>query len=549
MRAALGLRPGTAEAVSPRAMLLPLALAQFIASYDTSSMNVAISDIAADLDTSVTGVQTAITLFTLVMAAGMITGSRLTDIWGRRRCFQLGVAVYGLGALTTALSPTLGVMIIGWSVLEGLGSALMIPPIYILISVSIDDLKDRAKAFGVVSAMAAVAAAVGPLLGGFFATFITWRASFGAEVLVTFLILYLSLRIVDPPHEGEKPRLDTVGAGLSAAGMIVIVLGILQTRYYGWFSARKDFEIGDTVILEAGQISPIWLFIGVGLALLGAFALYEIRRERKGEDPLVPMRLFKNRASNLGLVTQNVQWLMLIGTSFVVAIFLQVSQGYSAIKTGLILTPATGGLLLSSALAGRFARKYSQRALIVSGFVLAEFGLLLLFLFVDADSGPLSFAPGLFVFGVGAGIMVTASVNVVQSSVPEDEQGAISGVSRSVSNLGSSLGTAIAGSVLVAAIIFGVTSKTEDSTVLDPAEKDAIADALEGDVSALSDDQVEAQLGGQPQEVAEEVVRINAESRDRALGFALLTIAVIGSIGLLAALLLPAIRPPPETPV
>jgi MFS family permease len=184
-------------------MLLPLALAQFIASYDTSSMNVAISNIAADLDTTITGVQTAISLFTLVMAAGMITGSRLTDIWGRRICFQAGIALYGLGALLTALAPAYWVLILGWSIFEGLGSALMIPPIYILISVSVDDLKTRAKAFGLVSAMAAVAAAVGPLLGGFFATYISWRASFGTEVLVTILILYLSLRIAEAPYQGK----------------------------------------------------------------------------------------------------------------------------------------------------------------------------------------------------------------------------------------------------------------------------------------------------------------------------------------------------------
>ena len=543
IRSALGNRGGTDAAASPRAMLLPLALAQFIASYDTSSMNVAISDIAEDLNTTVTGVQTAITLFTLVMAAGMITGSRLTDIWGRRICFQAGVAIYGVGALITALSPALWVMVVGWSVFEGIGSALMIPPIYILISVSVDDLKDRARAFGVVSGMAAIAAAVGPLLGGFFATFLTWRASFAAEVLVTLYILYLSRRIVDVPSGDRKPSLDAVGAVLSAAGMIFIVLGILQSRNYGWFSARKDFEIGDTVILEAGQISPIWLIIGFGLALLAAFALYEGRRERKGLDPLVPLRLFRNRASNLGLITQNIQWLMLIGTSFVVAIFLQVSQGYSAIKTGLIITPATAGLLLTSLLAGRFARRFSQRALIISGFVLAEAGLLLIFLLVDADSGPWSFAPGLFTFGIGAGLMVTASVNVVQSSVAENDQGAISGVSRSVSNLGSSLGTAIAGSVLVAGIIFGVTARTEDSEILEPADKDRIAAALEGDVSAASDEQVEAALEGEPPEVIDEVVRINAAARDRALGFALATVAILGAVGLLAALLLPRSRP------
>lgn len=524
-------------------MLVPLAMAQFIASYDSSSMNVAISNIASDLDTSITGVQTAITLFTLVMAAGMITGSRLTDVFGRRICFQIGIAIYGTGALMTALAPHYAVLILGWSVFEGIGSALMIPPIYILISVSVEDRKKRAMAFGLVSAAAAVAAAIGPLLGGFFATYITWRASFGTEVLVTLLILYLSLRISEPPLPVNKPSIDVVGAVLSAAGMIAIVLGILQSRYFGWVTARKDWEVGGRTLIEQGSISPIWVFIGAGLLLLAAFALYELRLERRGRDPLLPMHLFKNRVSNLGLVTQNAQWFMMIGTSFVVAVFLQVSQGYSAIKTGLILTPSTAGLLLASAFAGRLARKRSNRTLIATGFVLAEIGLLLLLFIVESDSGPLAFAPGLFIFGLGAGIMLTASVNAVQSAVPEEDQGGISGVSRSVSNLGSSLGTAIAGSVLVTGIIFTATNLTSDSTVLNSDQKARVDSYLEGDVSALSDDQVRTTLQGQPADVVDEVVRINAKARDRGLGLALVAIGLIGLGGLTASLGLPGTRP------
>jgi MFS family permease len=529
-------------APSLRAMLLPLALAQFIASYDSSSMNVALSDIAADLNTTVTGVQTAMTFFTLIMAAGMITGSRLTDVWGRKICFQGGIALYGLGAFLTAVAPALGVMILGWSVFEGIGSALMIPPIYILVTVSFDDLTQRARAFGVISAMAGMGAALGPLIGGFFATAISWRASFGAEVLVCITILYLSRRIADVRPTGPRKPFDIPGAVLSAGGLIFVVIGVLQSRDYGWFTARKDFVIGDTTVLEAGSISPIWLFIGLGLALLAFFALYEIYRERRGQDLLVPMRLFANRMSNLGLVTQNIQWFMMIGSSFVISVFLQVSQGYNAIQTGLVFTPSTAGLLLSSVVAGRLARRFSQRALIISGFVLAEAGVALLFLLVDANSSALSFVPGLFSFGIGAGIMVTASVNVVQSSVPEADQGALSGVSRSVSNLGSSLGTAVAGSVLVAGIIFGVTALTDESTVLSPSQKDRISVALEGDISALSDEQVEAALEGQPQDVVDEVVRINAKARNDALGLALAAIGIAGLLGLGAALFIPGRR-------
>jgi MFS family permease len=532
--------PSGADAVaSRRAILIPLAAAQFIASYDTSSMNVAISDIVEDLDTTVTGVQTAISLFTLTMAALMIPGSKLTDIWGRKRCFTLGLSIYATGALITALAPSLGFMIFGWSFLEGVGSALMIPPIYILVTVLIPDLVSRAKAFAVVSAMAGLGAACGPLLGGLITTALTWRASFIFVGLAILGILYLSRRIPDTPIQEPKPPFDVLGTVLSAAGLVFVVLGLLQAGTYGWVQARKDFVIGDTVILNQGDVSPVIVFIFIGLGLLSLFALHIVRAERKGKEPLLPTRLFRSAATNLGLVTQNSQWFIMIGTFFVFSVFLQVSKGYSAIETGLALTPATAGILISSARVGTLVKKYSQRTIIRAGFVIALAGVALLVILVDTTADILYFAPGLFLLGFGAGIMLTASVNVVQSSVPEDDQGALSGVSRSVSNLGSSMGTAIAGAVLISALISGAATLTAESTVLSPAEKDQVSAALELNVTTMSDEQVRELLEGQPQATVDEVTRINAESRDRALALAMAAVAVIGLIGLGAAMLLP----------
>jgi MFS family permease len=532
--------PSGADAVaSRRAILIPLAAAQFIASYDTSSMNVAISDIVEDLDTTVTGVQTAISLFTLTMAALMIPGSKLTDIWGRKRCFTLGLSIYATGALITALAPSLGFMVFGWSFLEGLGSALMIPPIYILVTVLIPDLVSRAKAFAVVSAMAGLGAASGPLLGGLITTTLTWRASFLFVCLAILGILYLSRRIPDAPIEEPKPPFDVLGTVLSAAGLVFIVLGLLQAGSYGWLQARKDFVIGDTVILNQGDVSPVIVFILIGLGLLLLFALHIVRAERKGKEPLLPTRLFRGAATNLGLVTQNSQWFIMIGTFFVFSVFLQVSKGYSAIETGLALTPATAGILISSARVGTLVKKYSQRTIIRSGFVIALAGIALLVVLVDATADILYFAPGLFLLGFGAGIMLTASVNVVQSSVPESDQGALSGVSRSVSNLGSSMGIAIAGAILISALISGIATLTAESTVLSPAEKEQVSAALENNVTTMSDEQVRELLEGQPQATVDEVTRINAESRDRALALAMAAVAVIGLIGLGAAMLLP----------
>jgi len=431
-------------------MLLPLALAQFIASYAATNMNVAVSSIAHDLGTTVIGVQTAITLFTLTMAALMIPGSKLTDIVGRKPCFRIGLLVYGVGGLLATLAPGLGVLIAGYSVLEGVGSALMIPPIYILLTVASRDVAARARAFGVISAAAGIGAAAGPLIGGLITTGISWRASFILQVLVVALIIVMSRRIADTGVQGPRPEFDLVGAILSAAGLFFVVLGILQSGTYGWFTAKEDFTVGGVVLNHEGGVSPVWLFVAAGALCLAWFFLHIRSRERRGKEPLLSTSLFRNRTANLGLVTQNVQWLVMQGSFFVISVYLQESRGYSAIETGLILTPATAGILLSSAAAGRMATRRSQRLLVRTGFVATVAGMLLLLLLAGASS-VVAFVPGLLLMGLGVGIMLTASVNVVQSSFPEDEQGEISGLSRSVSNLGSSLGTAIVGSVLVAA--------------------------------------------------------------------------------------------------
>jgi MFS family permease len=440
---------------SPQQVVLPLALCQFIASYAATNMNVAISDIAKDLGTTVIGVQTAITLFTLTMAALMIPGSKLTDIWGRKFCFTLGLLIYGTGAAIAAIAPSLPVLVVGYSLFEGVGSALMIPPIYILITIVFTDLPARAKSFGIVSAAAGIGAAAGPLIGGLITSAINWRASFVAQVLVVLAILLIARRLPAPRVSGPKPAFDVLGAILSAAGLFLLVLGVLQSGTYGWFRAREDFTVGDTVVIHAGGVSPVWLFIAAGAVVLIVFFRHVRAREHAGKPPLVSLRVFRSRVSNCGLVTQNVQWLTMQGSFFVISVFLQQVRHYNAIETGLVLTPATIGILLSSALAGRMAKRRAQRSVIVAGFVVTIGGTALLLGLARATSNILTFVPGLLLIGIGVGAMLTSSVNVVQSAFPESDQGEISGISRSVSNLGSSLGTAIAGSVLVSTLVEG----------------------------------------------------------------------------------------------
>jgi MFS family permease len=412
-----------------RRMLVPLALTQFIASFAGSNMNVAITNISKDLDTTIHGVQTAITLFLLCMAALMIPGSKLTDRWGRKRCLIRGLTVYGIGAVIAAAAPALGVLIVGYSVFEGVGSALMIPPVYILATLAFDDVASRARAFGVISGMGGIGAAAGPLIGGLITTTISWRASFLLQAAVVAVIVYLSLRLTDPLPADPKRPFDTLGAFLSAAGMSFLVIGILQAGN------------NNTLLV---------IFLIVAAVFLVWFYLHVRASERAGKEALLSTSLFRNRTSNFGLVTQNVQWLLLMGITFTVSVFLQTEKGFSAIRTGVIFTAATGGILISSLGQERLAKRRAQRTLIRGGFAVTVAGIGLLLGFVSASSHIWAFVPGLFVIGLGLGVMLTPSVNIVQSAFPENKQGEISGLSRSVSNLGSSLGTAIAGTILVA---------------------------------------------------------------------------------------------------
>jgi MFS family permease len=423
--------------VSPRRLILPLALAQFICSFAGSNMNVMITDISEDLDTTVKGVQTTITLFLLIMAVLMIPCSKLTDRWGRKRCFMAGLTLYGIGAVLSALSPGLGVLILGNSVFEGVGTALLIPPVYILATMWFSDLTSRAWAFGVISGLGGIGAAAGPLIGGLITTGISWRAAFVFQAAVIATIIILSRRLVDPVAPDPTRPFDAVGAILSAVGMFFVVFGILQA--------------GSNNVLMT-------VFLAVGAAFLIGFFFYIRSRERAGKEPLLSTKLFKNRTCNLALVTQNVQWFVLMGVSFVVSVFLQTVRGYSAIGTGVVFTAATLGILVSSLAASRLAKKHPQRTLIVAGFVVTLTGIGLLLALVKVSTSAVAFVPGLLLVGLGLGAMLTPSVNVVQSSFPEEMQGEISGLSRSVSNLGSTFGTAIAGTILVSVVATGTRS-------------------------------------------------------------------------------------------
>ncbi|MFF4849740.1 MFS transporter [Streptomyces sp. NPDC001194] len=423
-------RPSSAQ----RRVLAPLALAQFICSFAGSNMNVMINDISEDLDTTVQGVQIAITIFLLVMAALMIPGGKLTDRYGRKRCLLVGLVVYGVGALLSAAAPGLGVLILGNSILEGIGTALLIPPVYILTTLIFTDLTSRARAFGVIMALGGIGAAAGPLIGGLITSWLSWRAAFVFQALVIVVIIVLSRNLEDPLPPDPTRSFDTTGAVLSAAGLVLLVMGILAADNNVWLMVG---------LLVLGSLVLLWFFRSVRA------------KERAGKEPLLSTSLFRDRTSNLGLVTQNVQWLLLMGSSFTIAAYLQVVRGYDAVQTGVIFTAATLGLLASSLAAERLAKRWSQRTLIMTGFVVTVAGIVILIAMAGGSPNPWALTPGLLLIGLGLGVMLTPSVNVVQSSFPEERQGEISGLSRSVSNLGSSLGTAIAGTILVSGLTSG----------------------------------------------------------------------------------------------
>ena len=362
-------QPGTAGRPSSalRRALVPLALAQFICSFAGSNMNVMINDISKDLDTTVQGVQIAITVFLLVMAALMIPGGKLTDRYGRKRCFTAGLVIYGIGALLSAAAPGLGVLIIGNSILEGVGTALLIPPVYILATLLFTGVAARARAFGAISAMGGIGAAAGPLLGGLITSAISWRAAFVFQALIIALIVVLSRRVHDPLPPDPTRSFDTGGAILSAVGLILVVTGILAADNNLWLMLA---------LLVAGALVLVWFFAWVR------------GKERAGKEPLLSTSLFRNRISNLGLVTQGSQWLILMGVSFVVSGYLQVVRHYDAIQTGVIFTAATVGLLASSLAAARLAKRYAQRTLILAGFIVTIAGIGVLLALVIGISSP-----------------------------------------------------------------------------------------------------------------------------------------------------------------
>lgn len=492
---------------------------------DSSVMNVSIATVADDLGTTVTGIQTAITLYTLVMASLMILGGKLGAIYGRKRVFGIGIVLYAAGSLTTALAPNLTILLIGWSGLEGMGAALIMPAVVALVAGNVEEQK-RTAAYGAIAAAGAIAVAVGPIIGGAVTTSFSWRWVFVAEVVVAAIILFSVRRLGDPEAE-RRPRLDLVGALLSIVGLVLVVYGVLRSSVWGWVEPKPEAP-------EILGLSPvIWMIIG-GLFVLWILVRWLNRVESRGGEPLFSPGLLSNRRLTNGLSLFSVQFFMQSGVFFTIPLFLSVVLGLSAFETGVRLVPLSVGLLATAVGVPRFFPEASPRTVVRVGILLMTAGTVALIGGLEIGADAAIVALPLLLIGLGIGAMASQLGAVVVSSAPESESPSVGGLQNTATNIGASLGTALVGSLLIAALsatlIQGIQGNAE---IPDKLERQATVQ-LEGGIPFLSDADLEDALteAGIEPAVTEEIVDQNAAARYAGLRGALVVVVLAGLVGL-----------------
>ncbi|HEY7563099.1 MAG TPA: MFS transporter [Gaiellaceae bacterium] len=522
-------------------VLLTLASGQFLMTLDSSVMNVSIATVAKDVGTTVTGIQGAITAYTLVMAALMITGAKIGAILGRKRAFAIGCVVYGCGSFTTALAPTLPVLLFGWSFLEGVGAALILPAIVALVAGNFP-VERRPAAYGLVAAAGAVAVAVGPLIGGFFTTYFSWRWVFAGEVLIVLVILLLTRRIADAPSE-RRPRLDLVGTLLSAVGLGALVFGVLRSSEWGWIQPKPDGPAW------AGLSPTVWLILA-GLFVIWVFSRWEARRAARGEEPLVRPGLLKNRQLTGGLLMFFFQYLVQAGVFFVVPLFLSVCLGLSALETGARLLPLSLTLLAAAIGIPKLFPDVSPRLVVRGGLLALLAGTVVLLWTLDAEAGAeIVFVPMLLV-GLGIGALASQLGSVTVSAVPDEASPEVGGVQNTMTNLGASLGTALAGSIMIAAVTTSFVANVVASPAIPQEVKSKAQVELAGGVPFVSDADLEAaldraQVSGEASDVALDAYR---SARIDGLEAALAILAAVSIVALFLAQRIPTVQPGAANP-
>ena len=517
-------------------VLLTLASGQFLMTLDSSVMNVSIATVAKDVGTTVTGIQGAITAYTLVMASLMITGAKVGAIIGRKRAFAIGCIIYGCGSFTTSIAQSLPVLLFGWSFLEGVGAALILPAIVALVAGNFP-AKRRPAAYGLVAAAGAVAVAIGPLIGGFCTTYFSWRWVFAGEVVVVLLILLLTRRIANAPVT-ERPRLDYVGAALSALGLALLVFGVLRTSEWGWIQPKTNGPSW------AGLSPTVWLILA-GVFVIYLFAAWEGRRESRGEEPLIRPGMRSNQQLSGGLIMFFFQYLVQAGLFFVVPLFLSVCLGLTALETGVRLLPLSLTLLVAALGIPRFFPDVSPRLVVRSGLFALLAGTVVLLGALDEDAGPeIVFVPMLLV-GVGIGALASQLGSVTVSAVPNEQSPEVGGIQNTMTNLGASMGTALAGSLLIAATASSFLSNVQQSPAVPSPVKAQAQVELAGGVPFISDADLENALQEAEASPAASQAALDAyrEARITGLRSALAILGVLAIVALFYAQRIPTTQP------
>lgn len=516
-----------------------LAVSQFVMILDSTVMNVSISEVAADLDTTITGMQAAITFYTLTMAAFMLTGGKFGDLWGRTRAFKIGSIIYGIGSLITAISPNLPTLLVGWSLIEGLGAVLVIPAIAALAAVNYTG-KARVTAFSILGAVTGLAAAVGPLIGGLVTTYLSWRYVFAAETVVMIGVLLVSGRISDEARD-RQTRIDPLSVVLSAGGMALVVLGVLQSKTWGWLAPLNPPVIGDTTIAPLG-VSPVAYLILIGAVILWIFVNRQQALSRTGRQPLLNVRLLRIGALRSGLAGFLVQYFAIAALFFVVPVYLQTMLGKDAMQTGLKILPLSAGLVVFSVLGSWLTARRSTRFIARVGQLTMAVGILLTLGAVEPALRGTLFAVGMFVVGAGFGLLASQLGNANMSAVEERDTSEVGGLQGTFQNLGSSFGTAIVGSVFILLLGSGFTTSVQDAQTLSPSQKQQITTSLnETGVPIISeaDAQTLVARAGGSDDAAAEVGDLYADSQIQALKQALFIVFALTVLSLFASRRLP----------
>ncbi len=510
-----------AESTGDIRLAVLLSMAMFVLVVDTSLMNVSISAVVRDLDTTASGVQSAIALEALVSAAFILIGSKIADLIGRKRAYVLGLLGYAAGALSMTLSQTLLPIVIFWAIVGGLGAALLLPSMQSLIHGNFEGAMQR-RAYALVGAAAAIAAAVGPLLGGFITTYLSWRVAFFGEVLIIAIVLAGSRLVHDVPYTGAK-GVDVVGAILSAVGMGGVVLGIL--------------------VWEEGG-GAVGALIATGAVALGSLVWWLRRRKRDGKPALLDVSLFESKYFRLGISSQTLQQISLGGLMIALPIYLQMVLEYNAMEAGLSLAPLSLTMFAVALLAGKKAEGRSPSRFILVGFVLLAAGVAVLVVIVPrADSGWAMALP-LAVAGAGLGLLVSQLNNYTLSPVEEERVSEAAGVNSAGGSFGLSFGLAFAGAIMLASLSLIFTQKAESSDVLTPTQQEQVADSLEHNAEVMTNTDLEQLLKGQTPAVQDEILRINTDARPIALQIALLVPLIAALLGILAGFLMTRLPDP-----